>query len=162
MSTQQIQKEKKVKVEATPEQLKQREHLEKQIADIKSKVKPDLTKLAEMEKTLRTIPKPKKVAKPRKSLSDTVRFCQGAEKSLSEMVDEKVDGKPTGKKIPRAVANRTVFRTSCNTVVALNNVNADLKRSQVETVVREGVKLLSTMPKPPPKPRVKKEAKPKN
>lgn len=101
---------------------------------------------------------PKKKVKGKVVLTPTMTLAKNVSKALTETRKTK-----DGKIVPKMVASRTEFKKACNTITGLNNVETELKRFQVEGVVREGLAVLEKMPKPEPKPRVKKgEGKPES
>lgn len=139
-------KEKKPKV-LSAEQL-ERKRVKDQIETHKKGIKELEERLAKMT--------PAKKPKSKIVLTENMRTAQLVGNQLKQMVDEEKDGKPTGKKIPKRVASRTEFRSACAKIVGINDINKELARGQVYSVVVEGLALLDTMPKPPKKPRVPK------
>lgn len=139
MST--VEQQKKPKT-LSPEQLER-----KKIKDQKKVHVDALKALVEREKAIA----PAKKAKSKTVLTETMRLAQTVSKSLKETKKDK-----TGKTVPKLVPSRAEFRSVCAKVVGLNDLNADLTRGQVFSVVVQGNALLETMPKPAKKPRVSK------
>lgn len=136
------EKTKKPKV-LSAEQL-ERKRIKDQI-DASKKVTKDLE-----EKLVKLTPAKKSKAKV--VLTETMRLANTVGKSLHEKVKDK-----DGKEHPKRVASRAELRSTCAKIVGLNDLNKELTRGQVYSVVVEGLALLETMPKPEKKPRAKKD-----
>lgn len=117
---------------------------------IKDQIDASKKTIKELEEKLVKIT-PAKKTKAKIVLTETMRLAHTVGKSLHEKTKDK-----DGREVPKRTASRDELRSTCAKIVGIGDINKELTRGQVYSVVVEGLALLETMPKPPKKPRAEK------
>lgn len=144
-STEQTNKPKK---QPSPQAI-EKQKLKTEKADLLTKVKAIDEKIANLT--------PKKAAKARTVLTENMKLARNVGLALTQTRKTK-----DGKTVPKQVASKVNFRKACSVVIGLNNVETELQRYHVDSVVREGLALLEKMPKPERVAKPKGEKKPEH